>query len=84
MTTSTTPSYIMNALAIDFESIYSLEDPFIYEIFKKIESSGLKSFLRSSLDIYVPELRCFYGRGVVSDERKIVMPLGKQYLLIDQ
>lgn len=62
MATPATPAYIMNALAIDFELIYSMEDPAILDVFKKIESSGLKSFIGYSLDIYVPELKNFYRR----------------------
>lgn len=71
-----TPAYIMNALAMDFESNYSMEGSAISEVFQKIESSGLNFFLRSSLCIYIPELKNFYERRVVFEEGKIIMLLG--------
>lgn len=69
----TTPSYLTNAYFVDLESIYSLEDRAIVDVFKLVDSSGLMLFLSYSLDIYVPEPKNFYGRGSVIHDEKVVM-----------
>lgn len=41
---SATPNFIVNATAIDFDSIYSMDDAGMIGVFKKIENSGLRKF----------------------------------------
>lgn len=61
-----------------------MEDSAIVEVFKYLESSVLKTFLSSSLDKYVHELKSFYAQGSTNEEKIIIMSLGEHTLLIDQ
>lgn len=74
----------MNALAIDFDSIYSMEEYAITAVFKSIDSSEFRVFLSFSLDIYVLELKNCYGRGTITKDGYIFMPIEENNLLIDQ
>lgn len=61
-----------------------MEDAEIVSMFKILESSGLKTFLTSSVEIYVPDFKDFYAMGSVSDDGKANTPLNEHTLMIDK
>lgn len=66
---SYSPAYLLNALAVDFNSIYAMEDKVISSVFHLIDSSELRYFLSApSLDIYETELLTIYEKRLVDVE----------------
>lgn len=79
------PSYLLNALAVDIESIYSMEDEAISQVFCLTEWYGLRHFLSApSLEIFVSELFNIYEKSSIDAEGKIVMNVNEHSLLVDE
>lgn len=79
------PAYMLNALAVDFDSIYALGDEYVTKIFQCIEKSGLRNFLGGlSLEIYPDELLNIYGNSHINDEGAVAMRIGEFDISLDE
>lgn len=81
---TSTPLFLLRAMAIDFESVFSMEDESIIAIFKKLEEFGIKKFLSaSSLEIFSFELLNVYDKSSILDDEKIQLLVSGQSLVIN-
>lgn len=72
-------------MAIDFDSVISMEDESIKVVFNKIEESRLKKFFNfSSHAIYSYELMCIYDNRKISEDRKVIMSVHDHSLVVDE
>lgn len=83
--TSSPQTYLLNALVVYFDSIYALGNESILNVFKLIESSGLRGFMCiNSLDIYTEELLSIYGSSSIDSDGKIFMKINDMSLSVDE
>lgn len=81
---TSTPAFLLNAISIDSDSVFTIEDEAIKQVFKKIEVSGLRKFLSASFqEIYSFELLSIYKKSSVSDDEKIQLLVFGHSLVVD-
>lgn len=79
------PSYLLNAIDVDFDFAFSLKNELDKDVFRLVEASGLRKFLlASSQEIYLYELLCIYENGTVNIEWNIIMSVLDHSLLLDE
>ncbi|KZV34298.1 hypothetical protein F511_29158 [Dorcoceras hygrometricum] len=77
-------SLIQNALQINFDSVLSLSDEGMGQMFKDLESSGLRGFLGCSCAIYEKDLVNFFENGLVSNNTVISSVQGKYVSITEE
>ncbi|KZV30155.1 hypothetical protein F511_16042 [Dorcoceras hygrometricum] len=70
-------SLINNAIQVYFDSVFSMADEGMVQMFKALESSGLRGFLGCSSTIYEAALVDFYHNASVRDNKVISSIQGK-------
>ncbi|KZV39890.1 hypothetical protein F511_04530 [Dorcoceras hygrometricum] len=70
-------SLINNAIQVYLDSVFSMEDEGMVQMFKALESSGLRGFLGCSSSIYEAVLVDFYHNASVQDNKVISSIQGK-------
>ncbi|KZV32515.1 hypothetical protein F511_35120 [Dorcoceras hygrometricum] len=70
-------SLIHNAIQVYFDSVFSMADKGMVQMFKALESSGLHGFLGCSSAIYEAALVDFYHNALVQDNKVISSIQGK-------
>lgn len=72
-------------LAIDFDSVFNLEDESVKGNFRKIEASGLKKlFDVTSQEIFSYELLCIYENNSIFENGNILMSVHDHTLVVDE
>ncbi|KZV31864.1 hypothetical protein F511_43651 [Dorcoceras hygrometricum] len=70
-------SLIHNAIQVYFDSVFSMEDEGMVQMFKALVSSGLRGFLGCSYDIYEAALVDFYDNASMRVNKVISSIQGK-------
>ncbi|XP_073057378.1 small ribosomal subunit protein uS4m [Primulina eburnea] len=79
------PAYILNVMAVDFDSVLSIKDEAIKAVFLKLEAARLKNFLGLSYhEIYPKEIQDLYANAFISADGKITITVNSQLLTIDK
>ncbi|KZV40593.1 hypothetical protein F511_09350 [Dorcoceras hygrometricum] len=78
------PTLINNAIQIYFESVYGMADAGMVQMFKALESSGLRGFLGCSSTIYEAALVEFFQNASVRDDKVVSTVQGKSIFISEE